>query len=114
MKGTEVVSNTINKMTKDLRAVIDDAEVRLRNSREIPKTAYREAKARFEKTIDTARGETAELEQEVAGKVRKAAYTTDAFVRDHAWNVAGAGVALGVVVGLLARLGHRGLEREDH
>jgi ElaB/YqjD/DUF883 family membrane-anchored ribosome-binding protein len=114
MKGTETITNTINKMTIDLKTVIDDAEVLLRNTREAPKTAYREAKARFERTIDHARGGVAELEHEVAGKVREAAHTTDAFVRDHAWNLAGAGVAFGLLVGLLARLGHRGLEREDH
>lgn len=118
MRGTEAITNTINKMTTDLKTVIDDAQVLLRNSGEAPKNAFREAKTKFEKTLEYAKDEVVDLEHGVAGKVRNVAHATDAYTRNHAWSVVGAiagvGVGVGLLFGLLAGRKHRGLEREDH
>ena len=114
MKGTEAITKTIDKMTRDLKTVIDDAEVLLKTTRETPRIAFKEAKTRFEKTLRHAKDEALELEHEVAGKVRKAAKTTDRYVKDHPWGLAGAGATIGLVVGLLVALTPRGLDREDH
>ncbi len=114
MKGTKAITNTINKMTKDMKSVIDDAEVLLKTTRETPKVAFNEAKTRFEKTLKHAKNGALELEHEVAGKVHKAVNTTDLYARDHVWSLAGAGATIGLLVGLLLIHNHRGLEREDH
>jgi ElaB/YqjD/DUF883 family membrane-anchored ribosome-binding protein len=114
MKGNELIANTLEKTTSELKAVIREAENLLKTTGNTQKEALTAARARFEKTLNDAKGEVLDLEEEVIEKVKGAAHTTDVYVHDHAWNVAGAGICVGLLVGLLVGRSNHGVEKYDH
>ena len=114
MKGTELIANTLEKTTSELKSVIREAESLLKTTGNTQRDALKVARTRFEKTLKNTKDEVLDLEENVVEKVRDAAHATDVYVRDHAWNVAGAGACVGLLVGLLAGLSNHGVGRHDH
>jgi len=101
MKGTDLIANTLEKMASELKIVIKDAENLLKTTEKPESDAFKVARAKFESTLKNAKQEVLELEQDMVVKIKDAAHTTDKYVKDHAWNMAGVGACIGLLVGLL-------------
>lgn len=94
-------SNAHIKMMDELKAVIRDAEELLKNTEDQVGEGFKSARAKFEATLNNAKGEMLQLEENVVEKVKEAARTTDEYVKDHPWNSVGLGACVGLLVGLL-------------
>ncbi len=101
MKGSEMYSKTLDKMMSELKSVIKDAENFLKKTEKPEEEGFKLARVKFESTLKNAKGELLDLEQQMVEKIKEAAHTTDKYVKDHAWNMAGAGACVGLLVGLL-------------
>jgi ElaB/YqjD/DUF883 family membrane-anchored ribosome-binding protein len=101
-------------MKGELKNVITEAESLLKTTGMPEGEAFKTARAKFEVTLKNAKEEVLGLEHEMVEKVKGAAHATDEYVRDHAWNVAGAGACVGLLVGLLAARSHQHGSRQEH
>ena len=101
MKGNDVSTNELDKVMGELKAVIKDAENLLKNTDKTESEGFKAARAKFESTLETAKGELLHLEEDVVKRVKVAAQTTDEYVKDHPWNAVGMGACVGLLVGLL-------------
>jgi ElaB/YqjD/DUF883 family membrane-anchored ribosome-binding protein len=101
MKGTDLIADTLEKITRELKTVIKDAENLLKTTEKPEGDAFKVARAKFESTLKNAKEEVLELEQDMVEKIKDAAHTTDKYVKDHAWNMAGVGACVGLLIGLL-------------
>jgi len=93
------------RLARDLRTVVDDAEALLRHAVRDAGQGYADARARLEQSLVSAREELATLEHAVADKLRQAGHATDAYVHEKPWQAIGVGAGVGLLVGLL--LGRR-------
>ena len=101
MNVNELSSNARDKMMGELKSVIKDAENLLNNTEQQAGEGFKSARAKFESTLKTAKGELLHLEQTVVEKAKDAARTTDEYVKDHPWKSVGLGACVGLIVGLL-------------
>jgi len=99
--ANEANSNACNKMMGELKSVIKDAEELLKNTEQQAGEGFKSARAKFEATLNNARGELLHLEQDVVEKARDAARTTDEYVKGHPWQSVGLGACVGLIAGLL-------------
>ena len=90
-----------DQLMDDLRTVIADAEVWLRQSGNAAGEEFQAAKARFERTLQNAKADLAVLEERAVEKAKEAAKATDTYVRENPWKAVGLGAAIGVVIGML-------------
>ncbi|HJU71780.1 MAG TPA: DUF883 family protein [Paucimonas sp.] len=102
MDKMQQISETRDKLTENLKSVIKDAENLLRNTGQQTSESYQSAKARFESTLQSAKGGLDHMEESVIARTREAAQTTDQYVQEHPWKSVGLGALAGLVVGLLA------------
>lgn len=93
------------RLAKDLRAVVEDAEALLRQAVQGAGQGYGDARARLEQTLKSARSELSALEGALADGVYQAGRAADHYVHRHPWESIGIGAGIGVLVGLL--LGRR-------
>lgn len=91
-----------DKMMIELKSVIKDAEILLKNTENQASEGFKLARAKFESTLSNAKKELSDLEENVVDKVKEAAHTTDEYVKGHPWNSVGLGACVGLLVGLLA------------
>ncbi|MBC5763939.1 DUF883 family protein [Ramlibacter albus] len=90
-----------HSLTRDLRAVVDDADALLRHAVRDAGAGYSDARARLEQSLSAAKDQLATMERAVAGRVRDAGRATDTYVHEHPWSAVGIGAGIGVLVGLL-------------
>lgn len=114
MKDTEKISRDLEKLTGDLKIAIGDAEELLKTAGKSMGGVYREASTGFGASLKKAVTGARELQHGAVGKIRETARTTDKYVRNHAWNVVGAGVFAGLLVGWLISRGNRGVGNSTH
>lgn len=101
MATKDLSSNSREKMMGELKAVIRDAEVLLKNTEQPAGEGFKSARLKFESTLNSAKDELLHLEENVVEKVKEVAHTTDEYVKDHPWNSVGLGACVGLLVGLL-------------
>ena len=101
MDRKDLSSNSRDKMMGELKAVIRDAEGLLKNTEQQVGEGFKSARLKFESTLNSAKGELLNLEENAMEKVKEAARTTDEYVKDHPWNSVGLGACVGLLVGLL-------------
>ena len=101
MMSNEFSAKTLDKMMGELKSVIKDAENLLKNTEKQEGEAFKAARAKFESTLKNAKTELLDLEENVVGKIKDAAHTTDKYVKDHPWNMIGVGACIGLLVGFL-------------
>lgn len=101
MNNNDLSSSARDKMMGELKSVIHAAEELLKNTEQQAGEGFKSARAKFESTLKNAKGELLHLEENVVEKVKDAAHTTDAYVKDHPWNSVGLGACVGLLVGLL-------------
>src|SRR3954462_109988 len=95
------LSGARDQLMDDLRAVIHDAEAWLRHGGAVTDEEFQAAKAKFEKTLVSAKADLIRLEETVVEKTKEAAKATDEYVKENPWKAVGLGAAVGVVIGML-------------
>jgi ElaB/YqjD/DUF883 family membrane-anchored ribosome-binding protein len=98
---TELQIITREKLVADMRTVLADTEQLLKAVIGQSGEKLAALQPRIEENLRNARARLAEFEQVAIEQVRAAAETTDAYVHEHPWKVAGFTALLGVAVGLL-------------
>lgn len=96
--GKEVSSD---KLMRDLRMVLEDAEELLRATAGQAGEKVSEARARAEESIRMARAALGEMGDEALERTREAVASADDYVRDNPWTAVGIAAAIGLVVGML-------------
>jgi ElaB/YqjD/DUF883 family membrane-anchored ribosome-binding protein len=94
------VSST-DRIVEDLKRVIDDAEILLRETATLAGDKAVEARERAAETVRAARERLGTLEQEVVGRARDAARETDRYVRDNPWQSVRIAAGIGLIIGVL-------------
>lgn len=94
-------TGTRDQLVSDLKSVISDAEAWLRNGSQLTGDELRAAKAKFERTLTSAKSGLIELEESVVERTKEAARATDEYVKENPWKSVGLGAAVGVVIGML-------------
>ena len=90
-----------DQLMNDLKSVIQDAEQWLRHGSQLTGEELQAAKAKFERTITTAKADLIRLEEAVVQKTRIAAKATDEYVHENPWKSVAIGAAAGVIIGTL-------------
>ena len=90
-----------DQLMSDLKSVIQDAEVWLRNGSQMTGEELQAAKAKFERTLSSAKADLIRLEETVVEKTKEAAKATDEYVKENPWKSVGIGAAAGLLIGLL-------------
>lgn len=93
--------SSTEKLMKDLRAVIADAEALMAATVDTAGTEVREARERAEETLGQARARIESLEEDLQAHAKAALGDADAYVRENPWQSIGIAAAIGLVLGLL-------------
>jgi ElaB/YqjD/DUF883 family membrane-anchored ribosome-binding protein len=88
-------------LTSDLKAVISDAEVLLKETVGGSGTQISAARTRLEQSLRAARAQIATMEDAVVQKSKAAADATDRYVHENPWPSIGAAAAVGLLLGVL-------------
>lgn len=94
-------NSPIRHLRKDLHSVARDAEELLKATADVASDRVQEARLRTEKTVKQAFDNL--YDRRMRRRVRKYAYHTDSYVRDHSWSIIGAVAGVALLVGLLSR-----------
>lgn len=92
------------KLARDVRAVVDDAEALLRTAANGAGEAAAEARGRLQQSLAAAKARLGALEQEVRDRTKAAGRATDGYVREHPWQAVGVAAAVGAAVGVVLSL----------
>lgn len=90
-----------DQLMSDLKSVIADAEQWLRHGGQLTGEELAAAKAKFERTLSSAKADLIRLEEAVVEKTKVAAKATDEYVHENPWKSVGIGAAAGVIIGML-------------
>ena len=90
-----------DQLMSDLKSVIADAEQWLRHGGQLTGEELAAAKAKFERTLASAKADLIRLEEAVVEKTKVAAKATDEYVHENPWKSVGIGAAAGVIIGML-------------
>jgi len=90
-----------DQLMSDLKSVIQDAESWLRNGSQMTGEELQAAKAKFERTLSSAKADLIRIEEAVVAKTKEAAKATDDYVQENPWKAVGIGATVGLLVGLL-------------
>lgn len=90
-----------DQLMSDLKSVIQDAENWLRHGSQMTGEEFQAAKAKFERTLTSAKADLIRLEETVVEKTKEAAKATDEYVHENPWKAIGIGAAAGVIIGML-------------
>ena len=89
------------KLMKDMKSVIGDAESWLKTSAAQNVPDLHAMQDQFKDTLKTAKTDLLQMEASMLAKTRLAAQATDDFVKDNPWKSVGLSAAVGVIFGLL-------------
>jgi ElaB/YqjD/DUF883 family membrane-anchored ribosome-binding protein len=89
------------RLARDLKAVVDDAEALLKHAVRDASAGYSEARTKLEKSIAETRVQLAELETAARDGAVRAGRAADAYVRENPWPVIGASAGIGLLLGLV-------------
>ncbi len=90
-----------DQLMSDLKSVIQDAESWLRNGSQMTGDELAAARAKFERTLSSAKADLIRLEETVVQRTKEAAKATDEFVTENPWKAVGVGAAAGILIGML-------------
>jgi ElaB/YqjD/DUF883 family membrane-anchored ribosome-binding protein len=89
------------RIVEDLRRVVEDAELLLRETANLAGERVDEARGRASESLQAARNRLTVLEEEVLGKARDAAKDAERYVRDNPWQSVGLAAGIGLIIGVL-------------
>lgn len=90
-----------DQLMSDLKTVIHDAEAWLRNGSQMTGEELANARAKFERTLSSAKADLFRLEETVVQRTKEAAKATDLFVTENPWKAVGVGAAAGILIGMI-------------
>jgi ElaB/YqjD/DUF883 family membrane-anchored ribosome-binding protein len=99
--ATEVLKDTQAKLSRDVRAMFDDAEALLQHTVRDAGEGYDDARGRLERSLKTARAQLEGVEHAVLDNARRAKEATDEYVHEHPWQSMGIGAGVGLLLGML-------------
>jgi ElaB/YqjD/DUF883 family membrane-anchored ribosome-binding protein len=89
------------QLLSDLKAVIADSEELLRATAGAAGERTAAVRARVEESLRAARTKLESIDDEVLGRMKDAARTTDEYVHEHPWGAVGVAAAAGLLLGVL-------------
>ena len=92
---------TKEKLAEDLKVVLHDADILLRETAGQVGEKAREARERLERGMKTAKKRLTDLQEQSVEQAKVAAKATDEFVHDHPWQSVGAAFAVGALIGVI-------------
>ena len=92
---------TKEKLVEDVKVVLHDADVLLRETAGQLGEKARDARVRLEKGMKVAKERLGDLQRQSVEQAKAAAKATDNFVHEHPWQSVGIGFALGALIGVL-------------
>jgi ElaB/YqjD/DUF883 family membrane-anchored ribosome-binding protein len=99
--ATQTLKDSQTRLSRDVRAVVDDAEALLRHAVRDAGEGYDDARSRLERSLKTARSELECVEHAVLDNARRAKQATDQYVHQHPWQSMGIGAGVGLLLGML-------------
>ncbi len=93
------------KLMRDLRIVVSDAEELLRATANQAGENVAAARERIQENLDTAKEHLVAAQQHIALKTREAARATDEYVHENPWKAVGIAAGFGLIVGMLISRG---------
>ena len=99
--ASQTLKDGQQRLAKDFKAVVTDAEQLLRHAARDAGQGYGEARERLEESLKKAREEFARLEGAMVDGAKRAGRATDGYVRQHPWESIGVGLGVGLLLGLL-------------
>lgn len=90
-----------DKLMRDLKIVIGDAEELLRATASQAGDKATAAREKIQGSLQDAKAKLAEAEDMMIDKSKQAARATDEFVHEHPWKAVGVAAGIGLIVGLL-------------
>jgi ElaB/YqjD/DUF883 family membrane-anchored ribosome-binding protein len=98
---TEATTAARQQLLTDLKAVIADSEELLRATAGAAGEKTAAVRARVEESLRAARTKLESIDDEVLGRMKDAARTTDEYVHEHPWGAVGVAAAAGLLLGVL-------------
>lgn len=89
------------QLVADMKAVIADAEELLKATAGAAGERIGAARTRAEETLKAAKAKLSSLDDELIGRAKDAARTTDEYVHEHPWGAVGVAAVVGLVAGVL-------------
>lgn len=96
------VAGTKEKLVRDLKGVVHDAEHLLKNAANSTAEEFAAARTQLGERLSEARSRLDEARIAVTDKARYSADVTHEYVQQNPWKVLGIAVAVGLVIGVLA------------
>ena len=93
------------KLIRDLRVVVADAEELLRATASQAGENVAAARERIQENLATAKEHLLAAQQQIALKTRQAAKATDEYVHENPWKAVGIAAGFGLIVGMLISRG---------
>jgi ElaB/YqjD/DUF883 family membrane-anchored ribosome-binding protein len=90
-----------DRLAKDVRAVVDDAEQLLRVGAQGTGEAVAQARGRLEDSLAAAKSAIVRLERTAVDRASAAGRATDAYVHEKPWQAIAVGAAVGALLGVL-------------
>jgi ElaB/YqjD/DUF883 family membrane-anchored ribosome-binding protein len=91
----------MNDISKDLHAVIDDAELLLQHVKREAGSEMGEARQRLEASLHAAKARLQGVQQALGENVQHTVRATEGYVQDKPWTALGISAGLGLLVGLV-------------
>jgi ElaB/YqjD/DUF883 family membrane-anchored ribosome-binding protein len=104
-KISDAESINKEKLMRDLRVVVNDAEELLRVTAGVAGDKVAAARDRIQENIAGAKARLSAAEETVVARTKEAARATDEYVHENPWKAVGIGAAVGVIVGMLIARG---------
>lgn len=92
---------TKEKLVEDLKVVLHDADLLLRETAGQVGEKAREARERLERGMKTAKQRLTDLQEQSVEQAKVAAKAADEFVQDHPWQSVGVAFAVGALIGVI-------------
>jgi ElaB/YqjD/DUF883 family membrane-anchored ribosome-binding protein len=97
----QTLKDSQTRLSRDVRAMVDDAEALLRHTVRDAGEGYDDARSRLERSLKSARTELEGVEHAVLDNARRAKQATDEYVHQHPWQSMGIGAGVGLLLGML-------------
>lgn len=101
MEKIPTQSSTRDQLMRDLKNVVADAESWLRSGSNLSGEDLKAAKAKFERTLVSAKDGIIRMEEAVVEKTKATVKATDDYVQENPWKAIGISAAVGVLIGAL-------------
>ena len=92
---------TKEKIAEDIKVLLHDGEVLLRETKDHLGEKAKEAREKFERGMRAARERLGEIQKQSVEQAKVAAKATDQFVHDHPWQSVGIAFAVGALIGVV-------------